>query len=143
MDFIRDHLIAIFILVSIVVAVIRLLSRIRPNDSAKMQMLIGRQPISDDQFHATYYPDVPQMLVTAARVLFANRARVPHKLLLPTDRLADFGIQDHADQVMAAIQKQPGYDVDVTMPVTRVETLDDVIKLERWAIAQRAMRKTN
>jgi hypothetical protein len=143
MDFIRDHLIAIFILVSIVVAVIRLLSRIRPNDSAKMQMLIGRQPISDDQFHATYYPDVPQMLVTAARVLFANRARVPHKLLLPTDRLADFGIQDHADQVMAAIQKQPGYDVDVTMPVTRVETLDDVIKLERWAIAQRAMRKPN
>jgi hypothetical protein len=141
MDFVRDHLIAIFIFVAVVVIVIRLLSRIRPSDPAKMQMLMGRQPISDEEFHATYYPDVPQLLVTAARVLFANRARVPHKLLLPTDRLADFGIQDHADQVMAAVQKQPGYDAQSTMPITRVETLDDVIKLERWAIAQKMMQK--
>ena len=143
MDFVRDHLVAIFIAVAIVVTVIQLLSRIRPNDPAKMQMLMGRQPISDEEFHATYYPDVPQIMVTAARVLFANRARVPHKLLLPTDRLADFGIQDHADQVMTAIQKQPGYDEHVTMPVTRVETLDDVIKLERWAIAQAEIQKTS
>jgi hypothetical protein len=141
MDFVRDHLVGIFIFVAVVVTVIRLLSRIRPSDPAKMQMLMGRQPISDEEFHATYYPDVPQLLVTAARVLFANRARVPHKLLLPTDRLADFGIQDHADQVMAAVQKQPGYDAQSTMPITRVETLDDVIKLERWAIAQKMMQK--
>ena len=143
MDFVRDHLIAIFIFVSIVVTVLRLLSRIRPNDPAKVQLLMGRESISDDEFHSRYYPDVPKMLVTAARVLFANRAHVPHKLLLPTDRLADFGIQDHADQVMTAIQKQPGYEADVTMPVTRVETLDDVIKLERWAIAQRTMHKAD
>ena len=54
-------------------------------------------------------------------IMFANRARVPHKLVLPTDRLADFGIQDHADQVMTAIQKQPGYDAQATMPVTSPE----------------------
>jgi len=143
MDFVRDHLVPIFILGSIAVTIIQLLLRMRPKDPAKMQLLMGRRAISDDEFHATYYPDVPKMMVTAARVMFANRAGVPHKLLLPTDRLADFGIQDHADQVMAAIQKQPGHDAKATMPVTRVQTLDDVIKVERWAIAQAEIRKTS
>jgi hypothetical protein len=143
MEFVRDHLVAIFIFAAIAISLMQILLRMKGNDPGKMQLLMGRQPIGDEEFHATYYPDVPQLMVTAARVLFANRARVPHKLLLPTDRLADFGIQDHADQVMAAIQRQPGYDADVTMPVTRVETLDDVIKLERWAIAQRTMRKAD
>ena len=142
-ELVREHLIALIIAAATVLFVAQLLPRLRPNDPAKMQMLLGRQPVSDEEFHATYYPDVPQLMVTAARVLFANRARVPHKLLLPTDRLADFGIQDHADQVMAAIQRQPGYDAQATMPVTRVETLDDVIKLERWAIAQTQIQKTS
>ena len=147
MDFFRDHLVAIVFAAFIAITILQLLFRVRGffagNDPAKMPMLMGRQPISDEEFHATYYPDVPQIMVTAARVLFANRARVPHKLLLPTDRLADFGIQDHADQVMTAIRKQPGYDEQATMPVTHVETLDDVIKLERWAIAQTQIQKTN
>ena len=147
MDFLREHLIVIVIGVFIAFTLLQILLRIKGlvagNDPAKMQMLMGRQPVSDEEFHATYYPDVPQLMVTAARVLFANRARVPDKLLLPTDRLADFGIQDHADQVMTAIQKQPGYDAQTTMPVTRVETLDDVIKLERWAISQAQIQKTS
>jgi hypothetical protein len=137
MELLREHLVGVFIAIAIAFSLLQILLRMKKNDPAKMQMLNGRESISDEEFHTRYYPDVPQMLITATRILFARRAGVPHKLLLPTDRLADFGIQEHANEVMVTIQKQPGYDA-VTMPVTRVETLDDIIKMERWAVEQRA-----
>src|SRR5438067_6856951 len=109
MDFFREHLIVIVIGVFVVWTIIQLLFRMRGlitgNDPARMQLLMGRQEMSDSEFHAAYYADVEQTLITAARFLFANRARVPHKLLLPTDRLADFGIQDLADMVMNSVKK--------------------------------------
>ena len=139
MDFLREHLVLILIVVAIVFTLVQMVARMSRRDPMKMQMLLGRQEISDGDFHQQYYPDVPQMLVTATRVLFARRAGVPHKYLLPTDRLADFGISEHGNEVMVSIQKQPGYDT-VTMPVTRVETLDDIIRMERWAVEQRVQK---
>jgi hypothetical protein len=138
MDFVRDHLIAIFILGSIVVTVIQLLLRMRPNDPAKMQLLMGRQPMGDSEFHANYYAGTEQTLVTAARFLFANRAHVPHKLLLPTDRLADFGIQDLGDMVMNGVKKTQQEKQLPALPVEKLETLDDMIKLELWTLQNRS-----
>jgi len=138
MDFLRDHLIAIFIFVAVIVTVIRVLSRIRPNDPAKMQLLMGRQAISDSDFHSNYYPGTQQTLVTAARYLFANRARVPHKLLLPTDRLADFGIQDLGDFVMNGVKKTQQEKQLPALPVEKLQTLDDMIKLEVWMVENRS-----
>ena len=138
MDFLSDHLIAIFVAISIVIMVIRLLSRIRPSDPAKMQSLMGRQAISDSEFHANYYAGTQQSLVTAARYLFANRARVPHKLLLPTDRLADFGIQELGDMVMNGVKKTQQEKQLPALPVEKLETLDDMIKLEVWMVQNRS-----
>jgi len=107
------------------------------NDPEKMQMLAGRQPLGDAEFHSTYYADAERTLVTAARFLFANRARVPHKLLLPTDRLADFGIQELGDMVMSAVKKAQEQKQMPPLPLDRIETLDDMIKLERWMLANR------
>src|SRR5438270_9509092 len=109
MDFARDHLIVIAMAAFIALAIIQLLYRtlrfVGGNDPAKMQILAGRQEMSDSEFHASYYGDTEQTLVTAARFLFASRAHVPHKLLLPTDRLADFGIQELGEMVMGAVRK--------------------------------------
>ena len=138
MDFLSDHLIAIFVAISIVIMVIRLLSRIRPNDPAKMQLLMGRQALSDSEFHANYYAGTQQSLVTAARYLFANRARVPHKLLLPTDRLADFGIQELGDMVMNGVKKTQQEKQLPALPVEKLETLDDMIKLDVWMVQNRS-----
>jgi hypothetical protein len=138
MEFLREHLIAIFIVVSVLLTVIRLLSRIRPNDPAKMQLLMGRQTISDSEFHSNYYPGTQQTLVTTARYLFANRARVPHKLLLPTDRLADFGVQELGDMVMNGVKKTQQEKQLPPLPVEKLETLDDMIKLEVWMVENRS-----
>jgi len=138
MDFAREHLIVILVGVLIAWTVLSLLFRMRRfiagNDPQKMQMLAGRQPLSDAEFHATYYGDTEQTLVTAARLLFANRARVPHKLLLPTDRLADFGIQELGDMVISGVKKAREEKQLPALPVERIETLDDMIKLERWML---------
>jgi hypothetical protein len=142
MDFVREHLIVIVIGVFIAWTFVQILFRMRGfitgNDPEKMQMLTGRQPLSDSEFHSTYYGDTEQALVTAARFLFANRARVPHKLLLPTDRLADFGIQEFGDTVMSTVRKAQEEKQMPTPPLEKIETLDDMIKLERWMLANRA-----
>jgi hypothetical protein len=138
MEFLREHLIAIFIVVSVLLTVIRLLSRIRPNDPAKMQLLMGRQTISDSEFHSNYYPGTQQTLVTTARYLFANRARVPHKLLLPTDRLADFGVQELGDMVMNGVKKTQQEKQLPPLPVEKLETLDVMIKVEVWMVENRS-----
>jgi hypothetical protein len=138
MDFLREHLIVIVIGALILSALIQLLRRVKgligANDPAKMQLLMGRQEMSDSEFHASYYADVEQTLVTAARFLFASRARVPHKLLLPTDRLADFGIQDLGDMVMNSVKMAQEQKQLPALPIEKIETLDDMIKLERWAV---------
>ena len=142
MDFVRQHLVAVFILAAIAWTIIQILFRMRGlisgNDPAKMQLLMGRQAIGDSEFHATYYGGTEQTLVTAARFLFANRARVPHKLLLPTDRLADFGIQDLGDMVMGAAKKAQEEKQLPALPIEKLETLDDMIKLELWMLANRS-----
>jgi hypothetical protein len=144
MDFLREHLIVIVIAVFIAWTLIQLLFRMRGlikgNDPEKMQMLVGRQPLSDSEFHSTYYGDTEQTLVTAARFLFANRARVPHKLLLPTDRLADFGIHELGDMVISSVKKAQEEKQLPALPVDRIETLDDMIKLERWMLANSNVR---
>jgi hypothetical protein len=138
MDFAREHLIVVVIGAFIAWTVLRLLFRARRlftgNDPQKMQMLAGRQPLSDSEFHANYYGDTDQTLVTAARLLFANRARLPHKLLLPTDRLADFGIQELGDIVIGGVKKAQQEKQLPALPVEKIETLDDMIKLERWML---------
>jgi hypothetical protein len=142
MDFVREHLIIILIAVFIVWSIIQLLYRtirlIGGNDPAKMQMLVGRQEMSDSEFHASYYGDTEQALVTAARFLFASRAHVPHKMLLPTDRLADFGIGDLAEMVMSTVKKAQEQKQLPPLPLEKIETLDDMIKLERWMLENRA-----
>ncbi len=142
MDFLREHLIVIVIGVFIAWTILQLLFRMRGlitvNDPEKMQILAGRQALSDSEFHGTYYGDTEQTLVTAARFLFANRARVPHKLLLPTDRLADFGIQELGDMVMSTVKKAQEQKQMPPLPVEKIDTLDDMIKLERWMLENRA-----
>ncbi|MFL6299289.1 MAG: hypothetical protein ACJ71N_01620 [Terriglobales bacterium] len=142
MDFARDHLIIIAIGAFIALTIIQLLFRIfravGGNDPAKMQMLAGRQEISDSEFHASYYGDTEQTLVTAARFLFASRAHVPHKLLLPNDRLADFGIQELGEMVMSTVRKSQQQKQLPALPIEKIETLDDMIKLERWMVQNRA-----
>jgi hypothetical protein len=142
MDFVREHLIIIGIAAFIVWSIVQLLYRtlkfVGGNDPAKMQMLMGRQEMSDSEFHASYYGDTEQTLVTAARFLFANRAHVPHKLLLPTDRLADFGIQELGDIVMSTVKKAQEQKQMPALPIEKIETLDDMIKLERWMLENRA-----
>jgi len=144
MDFVREHLIVIVIATFIVWTIFQLLWRMRqliaPNDPARVQLLMGRQEMSDSEFHAAYYADVEQTLVTAARFLFANRARVPHKLLLPTDRFADFGIQDLADMVMNSVKQAQQEKSLPPLPLEKLETLDDMIKLERWAVQNSLVR---
>ena len=142
MDFFRDHLVAVVFAAFIAITILQLLFRVRGffagNDPAKMQLLMGRQPIGDSEFHATYYGGTEQTLVTAARFLFANRARVPHTLLLPTDRLADFGIQDLGDMVISGVKKAQQERQLPALPVEKLETLDDMIKLEQWMLQNRS-----
>jgi hypothetical protein len=142
MDFVREHLIVIVIAVFIVWSIVQLLYRtlrfVGGNDPAKMQMLMGRAQMSDSEFHASYYGDTEQTLVTAARFLFASRAHVPHKMLLPTDRLADFGIQELGDMVMSTVKKAQEQKQMPALPIEKIETLDDMIKLERWMLENRA-----
>jgi len=142
MDFVRQHLIIIVIAAFIAWTTLQMLFRMRSliagNDPAKMQLLTGRQPIGNSEFQATYYGGTEQSLVTAARFLFANRARVPHKLLLPTDRLADFGIQDLGDMVMGGVKKTQEEKQLPALPIDKLETLDDMIKLEVWMMENRS-----
>jgi len=142
MDFVREHLIVIVIGAFICWTIIQLLFRLKGfiggNDPEKMQLLAGREDVSDSEFHSNYYPGTQQTLVTTARYLFANRARVPHNLLLPTDRFADFGIQDLADLVMNGVKKTQQEKQLPPLPVEKLETLDDMIKLEVWMVENRA-----
>jgi hypothetical protein len=144
MDFVREHLILLVIGGFIAITVLQVLFRARAffngNDPAKMQLLMGRQEMSDSAFHSAYYADVEQTLVTTARYLFANRARVPHNLLLPTDRLADFGIQDLGDMVMGGVKKAQQEKQLPPLPVEKLDTLDDMIKLERWMLQNSQMQ---
>ena len=142
MDFVREHLIVIvigaFICWTIIQLLFRLKSFIGGNDPEKMQLLAGREEVGDSEFHSNYYPGTQQTLVTTARYLFANRARVPHKLLLPTDRFADFGIQELADMVMGGVRKTQQEKQLPPLPVEKLETLDDMIKLEVWMVDNRS-----
>lgn len=142
MEFVRENLIIILIAAFIVWSMVQLLYRalrlVGGNDPAKMQMLAGRQEMSDSEFHASYYGDTEQTLVTAARFLFASRAHVPHKMLLPTDRLVDFGIQELGDMVMSTVKKAQEQKQMPALPIEKIETLDDMIKLERWMLENRA-----
>jgi hypothetical protein len=142
MAFVRDHLILFVIGGFIAITVLQVLFRARAffngNDPEKMQLLAGREEVSDSEFHSNYYPGTQQTLVTTARYLFANRARVPHDLLLPTDRLADFGIQDLGDMVMGGVRKAQQEKQLPSLPVEKLDTLDDMIKLEVWMLANRS-----